>query len=98
MRQNIKRKVTLAQMSEIAQLSPFYLSRVFKEVTGYPIITYFNKMKIDKAKELFVEGNKKVKEVAYELGFTNEFYFSRIFKKIEGISPSEFYSKNVYGF
>ena len=98
MRQNINRKVTLEELSEIAGLSPFYLSRAFKEITEYPVIGYFNKMKIDKAKELLVEGNKKVKEVAYELGYANEFYFSRIFKRIEGISPSKFYSKNVYGF
>lgn len=98
MLQNISRKVTLEELSRIAGLSQYYLSRSFREITGYPVIAYFNKMKIDKAKELLVEGNKKVKEVAYELGYANEFYFSRIFKKIEGISPSEFYSKNVYGF
>jgi AraC-like DNA-binding protein len=98
MRQNINRKVTLEELSGKARVSTFYLSRAFKEATGYPIIMYFNKMKIDKAKELFIEGNKKVKEVAYELGYTNEFYFSRIFKRIEGLSPSEFYSKNVYEF
>lgn len=96
MRQNINRKVTLEELSREAQLSTFYLSRSFKDTTGYPIIAYFNKMKIDKAKELLIEGNKKVREVAYELGYTNEFYFSRIFKRIEGLSPSEFYSKNVY--
>lgn len=96
MRQNIDRKITLEELSEIARLSTFYLSRAFKEATGYPIITYFNKMKIEKAKELLIEENKKVKEVAYELGYTNEFYFSRIFKRIEGLSPKEFYSKNVY--
>lgn len=98
MRQNINREVTLEELSGIAGLSRFYLSKAFKEITGYPVIGYFNKMKIDKAKELLVEGNKKVKEVAYELGYANEFYFSRTFKRIEGISPSEFYTKNVYGF
>lgn len=98
MRQNISRKVTLEELSGIARLSTFYLSRTFKDATGYPIIAYFNKMKIDKAKELLIDGNKKVKEVAYELGYSNEFYFSRTFKRIEGLSPKEFYSKNVYGF
>lgn len=98
MRQNINREVTLEELSGITGLSRFYLSKAFKEITGYPVIGYFNKMKIDKAKELLVEGNKKVKEVAYELGYANEFYFSRTFKRIEGISPSEFYTKNVYGF
>ncbi|AFA50093.1 AraC family transcriptional regulator [Acetobacterium woodii] len=96
MRQNTNRKITLEELSGIVGLSTFYLSRTFKEVTGYPVIAYFNKMKIDKAKELLIEGNKKVKDVAYELGYTNEFYFSRIFKRIEGLSPKEFYSKNVY--
>ncbi len=98
MLQNINRKVTLEELSGIARLSTFYLSRTFKESTCYPIITYFNKMKIEKAKELLIEDNKKVKEVAYELGYTNEFYFSRIFKRLEGLSPKEFYSKNVYEF
>jgi len=97
MHQNVKHKVTLPELSEQVHLSAFYLSRVFKNTTGYSVIEYFNKMKIDKAKELIIEGNKKIKEVAQELGFTDEFYFSRIFKKIEGISPSEFYSKNVHG-
>ena len=98
MRQNINRKVTLEELSRIVGLSTFYLSKTFKDATGYPIIAYFNKMKIEKAKELLIEGNKKVKEVAYELGYTNEFYFSRIFKRIEGLSPTEFYNKNVYEF
>jgi AraC family transcriptional regulator, transcriptional activator for feuABC-ybbA operon len=97
MHKNINNRVTLTELAEIVQLSPAYLSRAFKETTGYSVIEFFNKIKIDKAKELIIEGNKKVKEVAQTLGFTDEFYFSRIFKRIEGISPSEFYSKNVHG-
>ena len=94
--QNINNRVTLTELSELVQLSSTYLSRAFKETTGYSVIEFFNKIKIDKAKELIIEGNKRVKEVAQALGFTDEFYFSRIFKKIEGISPSEYYSRNVH--
>lgn len=97
MHQNVNNRVTLAELSEMAHWSPFYLSRAFKNSTGYTVIEYFNKIKMDKAKELLIEGDKKVKEVARALGFTDEFYFSRIFKRIEGISPSEYYSKNVHG-
>jgi YesN/AraC family two-component response regulator len=96
MSENIDSKLTLTELSARVQLSPTYLSRAFKYITGYSIIEFFNKMKIDKSKELIIEGNKKVKEVAKEVGFSDEFYFSRIFKKIEGMSPSEFYSKNVH--
>lgn len=96
MHENINSKLTLTDLSDRVQLSPAYLSRVFKDNTGYSLIEFFNKMKIDKAKELIIEGNKKVKDVAHEVGFSDEFYFSRIFKKIEGVSPAEFYSKNVH--
>lgn len=97
MHQHVHDKITLPELSERVHVSPFYLSRTFKEATGYSVIGYFNKMKMDKAKELLIEGDKKVKEIAQELGFTDEFYFSRMFKKTEGVSPSEFYSKNVHG-
>ncbi len=96
MHQNINTRVTVNELSELVQLSSSYLSRTFKETTGYSVIEYFNKIKIDKAKEQLIEGDKKVKEVAQALGFIDEFYFSRIFKKFEGISPSEFYSRNVH--
>jgi AraC family transcriptional regulator, transcriptional activator for feuABC-ybbA operon len=97
MHQNINNKITLTELSDIIGLSSFYLSKIFKEVTGYSVIEYFNQIKIDQAKELLLEGDKKVKEVAKILGFSDEFYFSRIFKKMEGSSPSEFYNKNVHG-
>lgn len=97
MRENIKNKLTLTELADRVKLSPAYLSRAFKSSTGYTVIGLFNKIKIDKAKELMIEGNKKVKDIAHEVGFNDEFYFSRIFKKVEGISPSEFYSKNIHG-
>lgn len=98
MRSNVDTRVTIADLAELVQLSPAYLSGIFKETTGYSVIKFFNKIKVDKAKELIIEGDKKVKEVAQILGFTDEFYFSRIFKKIEGISPLEFYRSNVHGY
>lgn len=97
MHQNIDTRVNLTELSEMVELSPPYLSRVFKETTGYSVIEYFNKIKIDKAKELIIEGDRKIKEIAGILGFKDEFYFSRIFKKTEGVSPSKFYSKIVHG-
>jgi AraC-like DNA-binding protein len=98
MRLNIDDKINLTDLSELVQLSSAYLSRVFKQTTGYSVIEFFNKIKVDKAKELIIDGDKKIKEVAQILGFADEFYFSRMFKRIEGISPMEFYHKNVHGY
>lgn len=96
MHQHINGKITVFELSKIVQMSPAYLSRSFKEATGYSIIEYFNRLKIDKSKELMMEGNKKIKEVSQELGFADEFYFSRMFKKAEGITPSEFNSRILH--
>lgn len=96
MQDHVEGKVTLDELAALVQLSPAYLSRTFKETTGNSVIEFFNRLKIDKAKELILEGNMKIKEVAGALGFSDEFYFSRIFKAAEGISPSEFHSKNVH--
>lgn len=96
MHQKINGKITLTELAELVSMTPFYLSRTFKAATGYTVIEYFNKLKIDKSKELLIEGSKKIKEVSQELGFVDEFYFSRMFKKTEGINPSEFCSKIVH--
>ena len=98
MQKNINGKITLSELSGIFQISPAYMSRMFKSITEYTIIEYFNKLKIDKSKELLLEGHKKVKEVSEELGFADEFYFSRMFKKTEGITPSQFNSRIIHGF
>ena len=98
MHEHLHTRVTLPEMAALVQLSPAYLSRAFKEITGYSPIDFFSRIKMDKAKELIIEGSgKKIKEIAEMLGYADEFYFSRIFKRIEGISPSEYYSKNVHG-
>lgn len=97
MREHLGERLTLAELSDLVHLSTYYLTRVFKQATGYTVIEYFNKLKMDKAKELLVDGDKKIKEVALQLGFADEFYFSRTFKRIEGVSPSEFHSKIVHG-
>ncbi|MDB3997900.1 helix-turn-helix transcriptional regulator [Flavobacteriaceae bacterium] len=49
---------------------------------------------IDEAKNLLLQPNKSVKEVAYELGFEYPAYFSRLFKKKEGITPTDFRVKH----
>lgn len=98
MHENINCTIKLNDLSTLVDLSNTYLSRTFKEITGYSIIEFFNKMKIDKSKEIISVGDKKIKEVSDILGFKDEFYFSRLFKKIEGVSPKEFYSKNVHGY
>lgn len=96
MHESIQKQITLSEIARLVQLSPAYLTRSFKEATGYAVIEYFNKIKIDRAKELLIESDGKVRDVAQSIGFGDEFYFSRLFKKITGVSPKEYRRKNVH--
>ena len=96
MTQKRSARITVYEVAALVQLSPTYFSRIFKENTGFTMIEFFNRMKIDQAKEMLLEGDKKIKEVAQELGFKDEFYFSRLFRQLAGVSPSEFYGRKVH--
>ncbi|MCE5256141.1 MAG: AraC family transcriptional regulator [Spirochaetaceae bacterium] len=60
----------------------------FKAYTGLSPYQYFLEMKINKAKEMLLDGGLSVKEISYKLAFQNPYYFSRLFKKKTGMSPS----------
>lgn len=95
--QNPGRRITVGELAEMVKLSPDYLAAQFKCVTGFTIIQYMNRSRIDRAKILLLDESRKIREVAEMLGFSDEFYFSRTFKKYEGISPSNFV-KNMRNF
>lgn len=73
--------------------SKFYLCRSFKEITGFTITQYINRLKCQYARNLLLSGQYNVNESAELSGFCNHSYFSKIYKSISGILPSEEYRK-----
>ena len=67
-----------------------YLSRMFKKDTGVNIVDYINETRILAARKMLTEGDRKVYEVAEEVGYNNYNHFSKTFKRIAGITPSQF--------
>jgi len=65
-----------------------YLSRLFKRKVGKPFTTYVLEQKMERAKQLLVEGGK-VGEAAIRTGFKDISYFARVFRKYWGVLPSE---------
>ncbi|MBE7047463.1 MAG: AraC family transcriptional regulator [Ruminococcaceae bacterium] len=65
-----------------------YANRIFRKHFGYSIIKYRNRLRINTARVLL--GEKSMREIATEVGFSDVYYFSRCFKKYEGVSPSEY--------
>jgi len=77
-------------MASQLHLSPKYLSDLLKQETGKTALELIHLYVISEAKNMLVEGQHSISEIAYQLGFENPPYFSRLFKKEVGVSPTEF--------
>ena len=84
---------TVKFMADQLNISPKYLSDLLKQETGKTALELIHLYVVSEAKNLLVEGNRSISEIAYELGFENPPYFSRVFKKEVGMSPTEFQSQ-----
>lgn len=88
--ENMENGITLAQLKDRYGLDERYINRVFKALTGYPIIRYQNRLRVEKAKRLLASGSLSMLEIALELGFENGQYLSRVFKQMTRMTPSEY--------
>lgn len=77
------------------QFSPRYLSDSLKAETGKSAIDHIHLYLMDEAKNLLLEPNITVSEIAYKLGFEYPHYFSRLFKKKVGLNPTEYQQKHL---
>ena len=88
--QNLAGDLSLTKFAEMLHFHPFYLSRLFKQVTGKTLTDYISDEKMKKAKELLESSNLKVNEIAATLGFDTASYFTRFFKKRSEVTPQEY--------
>ncbi|MGG4147463.1 response regulator [Paenibacillus algorifonticola] len=82
-------ELTLAELSDKVYISRNHLSIIFKNMTGETFNNYLTRVRIEKARELLMERNMLVYEVAERVGYKNIPYFSTLFKKITGMNPTE---------
>ena len=88
--QNNPWKISLENIADELSISKNYLCNVFKEETGENTTAYINKLRIEKAKQLLLEKNYKLKEIYSKVGFSNQYYFSKVFKKVSGMTVTEY--------
>lgn len=87
--ENYTKPINLADLSDIARLSPAYFSTVFKKQVGSSFKEYLTGVRVKAAKEMLRKTNRSMAEIASAVGYDDPFYFSRAFKKTTGRSPSE---------
>lgn len=82
-------ELTLTELSDKVYISRNHLAIIFKNFTGETFNNYLTRVRIEKARELLLERNMLVYEVAERVGYKNIPYFSTLFKKITGMNPTE---------
>ncbi|WP_040950278.1 response regulator transcription factor [Gorillibacterium massiliense] len=91
---NYQDNLKLESLAEVFNYNSAYLGKLFKHQTGEFFNTYVDKVRIEKAKELILQGIK-IYNVAERVGYTNVDYFHSKFKKYVGCSPSAYRKSTV---
>ncbi|MDG0790384.1 response regulator [Cohnella ginsengisoli] len=82
--------IGLSKVAEAIVVSPGHLSRIFQQQVGETFIDYITRNKLDYAQKLLRSTNRKVYDIAAEVGYANPHYFSKLFKERKGITPLEY--------
>ncbi|MEM7160876.1 MAG: helix-turn-helix transcriptional regulator [Bacteroidota bacterium] len=88
--QYFKSKHTVSEYAELLNRSPKTLANMFSKIGAKTPLQYIQERIMLEARRLLSNPEKSVKEVAYEVGYSDIPTFSRFFKKNQGQSPSEF--------
>ncbi|WP_282942980.1 AraC family transcriptional regulator [Paenibacillus sp. RC67] len=80
-------KLSLDLLAEKFYVSPYHVSRFFKEATGFTFVEYLNSVRIKEAKKLLVRSSMKVNLISQKVGFGSVTHFGRVFKFVTGHQP-----------
>jgi AraC family transcriptional regulator, L-rhamnose operon transcriptional activator RhaR len=85
---NYNYSLNLHDLSMVVFLSPNYISKLFKDFTGYTITDFIQKIRIEEACKLLKETDRKIVDISHEVGYKDLTHFLEVFKKMTGKSPS----------
>lgn len=91
---HIHESVSLEELAQRFFMSRSYLTRSFRNVTGFSVVEYMTYIRIQKAQQLLRESDRSITEIADLCGFGNITYFEKVFKTTTGHTPVQ-YRKNV---
>lgn len=94
LQQNYHTKITGLELENRLHMNFDYLNRLFKTKFGLTIFEYLKIYRLNKSKELLLNSNMKIYEIAALTGFPNEYHFNRVFTNVVGITPGK-YRRNM---
>lgn len=87
---NYQKGFTLPGVAEAFRISPHYLSRLFKQTTGFTFSDYLNLLRVKEAQRLLRESDDSITDIAMRAGFSNFSHFGKVFKRTVNASPRQY--------
>jgi AraC-like DNA-binding protein len=82
--------LSLGAVAQASGASRFHFCKVFKRTTGLTFTDYVGRVRLEDAKTQLLNPNRRISEIAYDVGFQSLTQFNRMFKRVFGQSPTEF--------
>ena len=84
---HLEQELSLSNLAAVVQMSPFHFARLFKQSTGLAPHQFVIRCRVERAKELLLQGKLGIADIAVEVGFANQSHLTRHFKRIVGVTP-----------
>ncbi|MBQ9200601.1 MAG: AraC family transcriptional regulator [Lachnospiraceae bacterium] len=93
---NLNMRITLTDLAEHVKLNPSYLSRLFKQETGFTVSEYIRSRKLATAQNMLIYSEFTSAEIASILAFPSQSYFTEVFRKEFGTTPTEYRINHMF--
>ena len=86
-------EISLGDVAKAVNTSTFYFCKMFKKATGLNFTDYLSRVRVEKARNLLLNPNLRISEIAFSAGFQSLSHFNRVFRRIAGESPTRYREK-----
>ncbi len=90
---HLDQSIKLADLAEVAGISQFHFSRLFKQSMGITPYQYLIQQRVEQARQLLPLTKRAIAEIALQCGFNSQSHFTKHFKDATGMTPNN-YRKN----
>lgn len=87
---HLDEKIRAQDLAALVSYTEYYITRKFKEETGYSVSDYIKFAKVERGKVLLTSSADSVQDISIQLGFSSRSYFSQVFRDITGMTPQEY--------
>lgn len=93
--ENYRSDISLASAGKALNMSPNYVSQLFKKESGETFVHYITQLRMDDAVRLLTTTNMPVVDIAMQVGFNDYFYFLKTFKRVKKKTPSQYRQSEI---